>query len=79
MRSLFTNVEEHIKFENHQENQISDFIEEIREQYFNDPNKKLKPLLIEDQHYNMDNNVRRFRLTFEGYKPTDEYLVYIKF
>jgi len=81
MRSLFTNVDEYIRLENKQENQISNFIEEIRRTCFQDPDKKLKPILMQDLNYHMDNNVRRYRLSFEGIELTDPdcYLVYIKF
>jgi len=78
MRSLFTYLGELLRYQNNTENQITDFIEDVRQKSYSDPQKLLKPILTEDKTYRLDNNTKRYLLTFEGAENLDPAIIYIK-
>lgn len=79
MRSLFTYQEEYVKFVNNLENHITTFIEKVRDEQFDDPQKLLKPILTEDKTYRLDNYTKRYLLSFEGSNSTNCAVIYIKY
>ncbi len=79
MRSLFTNAGELLVYETYHEGSIADFIKDVQLTNFNDKDYKLKPQLVVDQRYNIDNGVKRYILKFDNIESSEEFLIYVKY